>query len=176
MIESGNKMINFKYCTQCKTELNLSGNYPKCKSCNITYYKNSKPTAGVLPVEDGKVLLSKRAIDPYKGVFDIIGGFLENGEHPNDGARREAKEETGLDIEPKEILGIYIDQYGEDGDYTLNTHFIGEVRGGKMKAEEDVASLHWVDIKQVPLNEGFKNTREALKDLQIWFKSRTKNK
>lgn len=165
-------MINFKYCTQCKSELVLSGDYPKCTSCNITYYKNSKPTAGILPIKDGKVLLSKRAIAPHKGEIDIIGGFLENGENPKDGIKREAKEETGLDIEPKEILGIYIDQYGKGGDCTLNIHYIGKIKGGKMKAQEDVASLHWIDINKVPLNEGFKNTKEALKDLQKWFKSK----
>lgn len=161
-------MINYKYCAQCRSELDLSGAYPVCKSCNITYYKNSKPCVGILPIKDGKVLLSKRAIEPYKGAFDIIGGFLEYGEDPRDGIKREVKEETGLDVEPTEILGIYMDEYGEGGDSTLNIHYIGEVKGGKMKAQEDVASLHWVSINEVPM-EGFQNIKDALKDLQDWF-------
>jgi len=164
-------MISYRYCTQCGSSLELGGSYPRCPECGITFYKNSKPTAGILPIKGGQVLLSKRAIEPYKGAYDIIGGFLEDSEHPRDGAKREAKEETGLDIEPRELLGIYIDRYGEGGDHTLNVHYIGEVKGGEMNAQEDVASLHWVDIEKAPLNEGFENTKEALRDLQSWYKS-----
>lgn len=161
-------MITYKYCAQCKSELNISGAYPKCESCGAVYYKNSKPTSGILPIKDGKVLLSKRAIEPFKGAFDVIGGFLENGEHPTDGVIREAKEETGLDIKPREILGIYIDTYGKGGDFTLNIHYIGEIVGGEMKPMDDVSSLHWVNIEEVPDNEGFENTKMVLKDLKKW--------
>lgn len=146
--------------------MDISGEYPKCTNCKITYYKNSKPTVGILPIKDGKVLLSRRAKEPYKGAYDIIGGFLENGESPIDGIKREVKEETGLEIEPTEILGIYIDQYGPGGDYTLNIHYLGKIKGGEMKAADDVAELEWIDIDKVPLNEGFENTRQALRDLQ----------
>jgi ADP-ribose pyrophosphatase YjhB (NUDIX family) len=78
------------------------------------------------------------------------------------------KEETGLEVKPTELLGIYLDTYG-DGRNTLNIHYIGKIVSGKMNAQEDVASLHWVPINNVPVNEGFKNTREALKDLQKWY-------
>lgn len=159
-------MIDYKYCTQCKAELNLVGTYPFCPVCNITYYKNSKPCVGILPVKDGKVLLSIRGIEPYKGKYDIIGGFLEDGEDPIDGIKREFKEETGLDVDVKNLLGIYVDVYGEGGDHTLNMHYIGEITGGEMKAQEDVESLHWIAIKDLPLNEGFENMRKAFIDLQ----------
>lgn len=165
-------MIKYTYCPQCKNELEEVKGFPHCLSCNITIFKNSKPTAGILPIKDGKVLLSKRAIDPFKGTYDLIGGFLNNGEHPEQGAIREAKEESGLDVKAIELLGIYIDTYGKDGDFTLNTHYIGEVMGGKMKAMDDVASLHWININEVPLNEGFKNTQEALRDLKKWYKNK----
>lgn len=127
----------------------------------------------MLPILDGKVLLSKRAIEPHKGEYDIIGGFLKPGEHPKEGAVREASEETGLDIEVLELLGIYTDKYGNEGDYTLNIHYLGKIKGGKMKAQEDVSSLHWIPIKKVPLNEGFNNTKDTLKDLKKWY---SKNK
>lgn len=163
-------MINFRYCPLCKSELNLSEKYPRCSNCGITFYKNSKPCAGVLPIKDGKVLLSKRAIEPYKGKFDIIGGFLNEGEHPESGAIRETLEETGLKIKIISLLGIYIDQYGKDGDFTLNMHYICEIIGGDLQPQSDVASIHWIDIDKVPTDEGFENTKSALKDLQNWYK------
>jgi ADP-ribose pyrophosphatase YjhB (NUDIX family) len=162
-------VIKYLYCTQCKAELNLGGEYPRCDGCNITYYQNSKPCASILPIKDGKVLLTKRAIEPYKGAFDIIGGYLKNGEHPIDGVRREAREETGLDIIPTEILGIYMDQYGKDGDMTLNIQYIGEIKGGEMKAQDDVASLHWIPIEDLPIDVGFQNTKDTLIDLKRRF-------
>lgn len=165
-------MVIYKYCTQCGRGLNLSEEYPRCEVCDITYYKNSKPCASVLPIKNGKVLLAKRAIEPYKNEFDIIGGFLEEGEHPEDGARREVKEETGLDVKIIDLLGIYPDRYGEDGDFTLSIHYIGEVVSGKIKAQGDVASLHWVPINKLPTNVGFKNTREALNDLKALYRKK----
>jgi len=163
-------MVKYTYCPQCRRKLEIKNIYPYCQNCNETYYRNSKPCAGILPIKDGKVLLSRRAGEPFKGEIDIIGGFLEEGEHPEIGAIREVKEETGLDVTIKELLKIYIDKYGEDGYYTLNIHYIGEIVRGKMKPQDDVLSLHWIPIMEVPTNEGFKNTQSILKDLKAWYK------
>jgi len=159
-------MTTYNYCPTCGKQLDTDREPPHCKSCNITYYRNAKPGASVLPVKDGKVLLAKRGRDPFKGAYDIIGGFMEADELPEAAAIREAKEETGLDIRITSLLGIYSDQYGDGGDYTLNLHYLGEIIGGEMKAMDDVASLEWVDIDEVPLSEGFQNTRDGLRDLK----------
>lgn len=119
-----------------------------------------------MPIRDGKVLLAKRASEPFKGSYDIIGGFMEVDELPEAAAIREVKEETGLDIRIKSLLGIYVDRYGEDGDYTLNLHYIGEVISGEEKAMDDVASLEWIPIENVPLDNGFQNARDGLRDLK----------
>jgi 8-oxo-dGTP diphosphatase len=147
-------------------ELNLTGPDPKCNSCNIVYYSNSKPTASILPILDGKVLLAKRAQDPFKGSIDIIGGFLHDGEKPEDGARREAKEETGLTIEIVELLGIYTDKYGDEGINTININYVGKITGGEMIAQDDVESLHWFPIDELPQNIGFESSRQTLLDLK----------
>jgi len=114
-------------------------------------------------------LLAKRGNDPHKGAYDIIGGFMEADELPESAAIREAKEETGLDIRITSLLGTYVDRYGDDGDYTLNLHYIGEIVGGEMKPMDDVVSLEWIAIDEVPLNEGFQNTRDGLSDLKRLF-------
>jgi 8-oxo-dGTP diphosphatase len=160
----------YKYCPQCKSKLRELSDFFCCTQCKGKIYKNSKPCAGVLPVKNGKVLLTKRAIEPYKGAFDVIGGFLNDGEDSEKGAIREAKEETGLDVRLIELLGIYIDRYGKDGDFTLNIHYVGEIVGGKIEAGDDVASLHWVPIEKTDIKEGFKNSRQSLRDLRKWYK------
>lgn len=166
------RMIQYNFCSQCGGKVDEGSNPPHCSVCNITYYRNAKPCASVLPIKDGKVLLAKRGRDPHKGAYDIIGGFVEADELPEDAAVREAKEEAGLDIKITSLLGTYVDRYGDDGDYTLNLHYIGEIVGGEMKPMDDVAALEWIDIDEVPLNEGFQNTKDGLRDLKKLFSER----
>jgi len=162
-------VIQYNYCPRCGNKIDDGSEPPYCSHCDITYYKNAKPCASVLPIKDGKVLLGKRGNEPFKGAYDIIGGFMEADELPEEAAIREAKEETGLDIKIKSLLGIYRDQYGDAGDYTLNLHYLGEVISGEEKPMDDVAELEWVSIQDVPLDSGFKNTRDGLKDLKQLF-------
>lgn len=163
-------MIEYNYCPKCGSGLDRVSGLPYCSYCDITYYRNAKPCASVLPIKDGKVLLARRANDPFKGSYDIIGGFMEADELPEQAAIREAKEETGLDIKITSLLGTYVDRYGKDGDYTLNLHYIGEVIGGEMKPMDDVTELEWITIENVPLDEGFQNTKDGLRDLKKLYR------
>jgi len=69
-----------------------------------------------LVVKGGRLLLVKRGVEPYEGCWDIPGGFLEAGEHPEDGAVREVQEETGLKVRLRGFFGAYIDTYGQGGE------------------------------------------------------------
>lgn len=167
--------MDFTYCPFCGAKLVLKGGYPHCEHDKRTFYKNSKPTASILPIKEGKVLLAKRAIEPFKGAYDAIGGYLNAGEHPEAGALREALEETGLEMRITELVGMYIDEDGYNkGDYTLNIFYRGEIVGNEstMFAMDDVDSLEWVDILNLPEWHGFENGKAALRDLQEWYKER----
>lgn len=139
-------------------------------------FKNSVPTASVFPIRKGNVLLAIRAIEPKRGAYDAIGGFLENGEHPEDGVKREVKEETNLDIRLTGLLGIYMDEYEYQGriSKTLNFAYIAEILGGRIRAQEDVESLRWFPITKPPKNLAFKWLVPALKDLQKWYGKKRK--
>ena len=58
---------------------------------------------------DGRLLLGRRAFDPSVGLWDLPGGFLEENEHPLDALVRELREETGLEIEPQEFVGVWME-------------------------------------------------------------------
>jgi 8-oxo-dGTP pyrophosphatase MutT (NUDIX family) len=106
----------------------------ECPACGFRNYASSKPTASAVCVDDeGRVLLSKRAIPPDEGRWDLPGGFLEEGEHPLDGVRRELREEAGVEIEPLELLGIWMDRYGGDGSAaaTLNLYWTARIVSGE---------------------------------------------
>ena len=135
-----------------------------CPNCGAHHYKNAKPTASALVVRDGRVLLGKRGISPFFGQWDVPGGFLEPWEHPAEGVVRELREETGLDVRPTELLGVWIDTYGPGGDYTLNFYYVAEIVGGEPRADDDVSDLRFFAPDELPpLAEiAFDNGRQAL--------------
>jgi 8-oxo-dGTP diphosphatase len=116
-------------------------------------YAHSKPTASALVEDDeGRVLLARRAKEPFKGRWDIPGGFLDEGEHPLDGLRRELREETGLDVEPLEFLGVWMDRYGGDStaEATLNFYWTARAAGGEAAPADDVDDLRWFACDELP--------------------------
>ena len=161
-------MPKYRFCPYCGGKIvskyieRDSRQRETCVSCGRIFYHNSKPCVGALVVDRGRVLLVRRTKKPFKGYWDIPGGFLEPGEHPEEGLVRELKEETRLDVRPREILGIFMDKYGSGGEYTLNIYYIAQVVGGEARACSDAGELKWFDKKNLPKRIAFRNGREAL--------------
>ena len=166
-------MLKYKYCPQCKNLLVRQENNYYCTNCDVKIYIDPKPTTCVFLIKNGMVLLAKRAVEPYKGSFDLIGGFLEPGELPEKAVIRETKEETGLDIKILGLLSMHTDRYGKGGDYLINIYYLGEIADAKPIAHDDVASLHWFPIDKIP-KMSFKSASLAIKDLQKWYKEKVK--
>ncbi len=165
-------MQKFNYCPNCANPIKEDNDYWKCEKCGSEYWRNSKPCAGVLPIKDGKVLIARRGIEPYKGSYDLIGGFLKNGEMPLEGALREAKEETGLDVKILDFLGVYIDTYRDEKDFNLIFYYVCEIADGDIKPQDDVASLHWIDLNDIPSDITVRHVPVALGDLKKWCEKR----
>jgi 8-oxo-dGTP diphosphatase len=161
--------MKYNYCVKCGGKLReiflSEENHTrlKCSECGFVFYLNSKPTGSALIVEGDKVLLGKRKIEPAKGDWDVIGGFLEPGEHPEDGTRREAKEEIGIDVEIKELLGIFMDVYGVDQEPTLNIcYLVGLKSRKKLIPGDGIEELRWFSADKLPKNLAFENGRKML--------------
>ena len=146
------ELEGWTFCPRCRSGLAGDAARLVCPACEFVVYASSKPTAGALCVEDGRVLLARRAAQPFEGRWDIPGGFLEEGEDPVDGLRRELKEETGLDIEPQRFLGVWMDRYGGDStaEATLNLYWTARILGGVPEAADDVSELRWFDRDGLP--------------------------
>jgi ADP-ribose pyrophosphatase YjhB (NUDIX family) len=160
------ELEGWTYCPRCRNRLAGDGGRLACADCGFVIYASSKPTAGALCVDDGRVLLARRAVAPFQGFWDIPGGFLEEGEDPREGLRRELKEETGLEIEPERFVGIWIDRYGGDStaEATLNLYWTATVIGGEAVPADDVSELRWFDRDELPAPDelAFENVPLAL--------------
>ena len=143
----------WKTCPRCQTAREREGSHLHCPGCDSTYYANSAPCVSAL-VEDreGRVLLSRRAVEPYLGLWDCPGGFLEEGEHPLDGLRRELEEETGLHAGPARFVGVWMAFYGDGADAvaTLNIYWNVWVDEGEPVAADDVSELRWFGSAELP--------------------------
>lgn len=78
-----------------------------CGDCGHVHYTNPKIVVGSVVSIGDRVLLCRRAIEPRKGLWTLPAGYLEEFETPEDGARREAREEALCEIVIEGLLGIY---------------------------------------------------------------------
>jgi ADP-ribose pyrophosphatase YjhB (NUDIX family) len=78
-----------------------------CADCGFISYENPKIVVGSVVVQDGRVLLCKRAIEPRRGFWTLPAGYLELGETLEEGAAREAQEEAEATITLDGILGVF---------------------------------------------------------------------
>jgi ADP-ribose pyrophosphatase YjhB (NUDIX family) len=102
---------------------------------------------GAIIIEDGRVALVKRAHPPLDGEWSIPGGVLEVGELVREAAVREAREETGLIVEPGELLGVY-DRVLRDAAGGVQYHyvlidFLCRRVAGDLAAASDAAEVRW---------------------------------
>lgn len=110
----------------------------------------SAPLVGVgaVIVQNGRVLLVQRAKEPAKGRWSIPGGLIEIGELLTEAVVREVREETGLVVEPFELIELIDRIHREDArvryHYVL-ADYLCRVTGGALSAGSDAAAVRWVE-------------------------------
>ncbi len=169
LMELKNHHCGYRYCPLCGNKLVVEHIEHRermvCSdnSCGYIFYQNPIPAAGVIVVEDNRVLLVKRAHPPRIGWWCIPAGFMEWEEHPRSTAVRELKEETGLDIELTAMFDVY---HGNDDPRTnaVLVLYLGNVVGGKLKAADDALEVRYFPLDDLPDKIAFEAHRQALND------------
>src|SRR5438270_9474245 len=104
-----------RFCAACGARLPPPPPPTVCGACGRAVWRNAKPGAAALVVRDGRLLLVRRAHDPWRGAWCAPSGFCDGDEHPILTAEREAFEETGIRTRVTGFLGIWAVPYGEAG-------------------------------------------------------------
>jgi ADP-ribose pyrophosphatase YjhB (NUDIX family) len=121
---------------------------------------------GSIIIENELVVLVKRAHPPIQGQWSIPGGVLEVGEMVREAAVREAREETGLMVEPGELLGVF-DRILRDADKRVQYHyvlidFLCRRVGGELLAASDAAEVRWFSREELPALNLAEDTLEVI--------------
>lgn len=128
-------------------------------------YSQTFGVVGALIERDGKILLVKETKATVIGKWSHPAGWLEVGENTLEAVKREVKEETGFDFEPKSILGIYLLVKDEAGviHHPVKIIFLGDIFDKETAAlADDVSETKWFtpeEIENMDLN--------TLRDLDI---------
>ena len=116
---------------------------------------------GAILLEGDRILMAQRGKEPLKGWWSLPGGALETGESLADAVRREAREETGLEIEPLGVLEIFErimrDAAGVAEYHYVLIDYVCRITGGQLAAGDDVCRVEWVrrrDLSKLQITEG----------------------
>lgn len=155
-----------RFCPLCSAALARESVPPDhreqavCSACRFVFYLNPKVVAGTIPEQDGRLLLTRRSIDPGRGLWTFPGGFVDLGETVTDAAMRETLEETGLEVELTGLLNVY----SYPGSPVIIV-YRARVTGGTLTACDENDLLEWVTPEAIPWAQlAFESTREALRE------------
>ncbi len=142
-------MKPFRYCPACGSRLQEHDHEggAHCNACGRAWYRNPAPTVGAAIVRDGRALVTVRARPPHRGEIDIPGGFLQPGEDPVEGLRREVREELGIEVDTsiERCVQAVPHRYGPEGDWVLALGFVADPVGEvDLQPADDVAAARWV--------------------------------
>ena len=141
-----------------------------CPSCGLAEYANPAPTVSALVRdEQGRILLARRAVEPGAGLWDLIGGFMDEGEEPLETLRRELSRRRASRSSRASFLRRSPDTYGPDGNATINFYWEARLPEGEPRAADDVAELAWFPRDALPPRGefAFANTVELLEKSEL---------
>ncbi|MFH8080818.1 MAG: NUDIX hydrolase [Candidatus Aenigmatarchaeota archaeon] len=118
----------------------------------------------------GKILLVKRGHEPYKGMMSLPGGRQEKDESIEETALREVKEETGLDVKLKEILGVYSSPFRDPRFHAVSVVFIADSKSSLARAGSDAEEVFWMKPEEIDTNNLAFDHGKMIRDYLLWKK------
>ena len=163
----------FNFCPQCKTEklLFVNKRYWTCEQCEFVYFHNTAAAVGAIIECNNQILLTVRAKEPGKGLYDLPGGFVDPNESLEQALSRELQEELQLDIAPSQWQ--YFRSFPNTYEYkgmTYNTQdcvFVCRLETAATFTLEksEILQAYWLDKDKIPFEKmAFISLKQALED------------
>lgn len=170
--------VPMRFCPHCANRLTEAVAFGRqrrvCVTCGFVQFREPKVGVSILVERDGRVLLVERAVAPGEGMWSLPSGFIEWDEAPEEAARRECIEETGLELRDLRLLDVvhYTDDFRGPG---ISLLYQGEVAGGTLRAGDDAKSARFCTPGELPplRSIAFRGHRRVLKQWQEARASRT---
>ena len=166
-MEVEHRSPEYNFCPRCGGRLEprlLKDGDPErmvCGACGFVFYLGPKLVAGAIFELHGEVVLIQRDIEPGYGKWTFPGGFVERGERAEAAAEREVLEESGLEIEVADIIGLYT----YEGEVPAIAVFAARVVGGEPTPLDETMDVRGFPRDGLPSSEmAFPSTEQALKD------------
>lgn len=159
---------SLNHCTRCGGRLEVGPAAGEerdrhvCVDCGHIQYVNPRLVVTTIPVtDDGQVLLIRRGLEPGRGLWAQPGGILEVDETVTEGAIRETLEETGLEVAPGEIVGLYARLEAA----VIVLAYEARVIGGQARTSPEALEVRAFPPGEIPWPEiAFRTTWYALVD------------
>jgi 8-oxo-dGTP diphosphatase len=138
-------------------------------------HRNPIPTVDIIIEQNSRILMIRRKNDPYKGCLALPGGFVDEWEKIEDAARREANEETSLNIHLVDILGVYSDPKRDPRGHLISTVFVGIVPTDNLSveasAQDDASEVEWINLEVINKSNIAFDHKKILFDYKAWKES-----
>ena len=146
-------MGHLEYCSNCgslnSVQFAEGRDRVVCPSCGTIHYENPVPAATVIGQRNGELLLVKRAAPPAVGKWCLPGGFVEQGEMPEQAALRELKEETGLTADSLSFFQFCPFPSGRSGEVMVMVYIAGSLNGTP-EAGDDASEVQFFPLAALP--------------------------
>ena len=165
--------MDMQFCPKCATRLEWrsTGDRPRptCPACGFVFYLNPVVGAGALVETEGRVVLVRRGVEPKVGYWSLPSGYVEADELAEEAAVREMEEETGLEIEIDDLLGVY--SFGSEPQTGVLILYSAHCVGGELRAGDDAQEVRSFAPTDMPPDDqiAFRTHLQALRD---WRRAR----
>lgn len=139
-----------KYCPECAEPLVEREAFGRarsvCPRCGYVAFRDPKVAVGAIVAREGRILLTRRAHDPGRGLWGLPAGYMEWDERVEDATVREVREESGLDVRLERLVGVY--SYPARG--LVLVVYEAAIVGGELRASEESEAVEFFAPDALP--------------------------